>query len=261
MRPHIDKKDKKSFEFAKVEDLENWRNSGKETYNLLCPFPTFPLNLIHQHNCMLDGYDRLNYSDIGDDEWNFVSANDQKVYNHLRKINIKLEDVTERIFQGLKTGADKVFIVDKVREAESHYEVYSHQTNCEFLLEKGLLHPLIKGGNSREYLFSNSDLLIIFPFKQYTGEKTTLIQESKLKEKFPKTYSYLKMQRALLLKRDAGKIKTNNWYGYSRNQALDVISTPKIFTPDIAPKASYAIDMSGEVGFMFADQQGCYFSR
>lgn len=44
-------------------------------------------------------------------------------------------------------------------------------------------------------------------------------------------------------------MKSSRWYGYVYPKALDIISTPKIFTPDIAPNASYAIDKTGETFF------------
>lgn len=41
----------------------------------------------------------------------------------------------------------------------------------------------------------------------------------------------------------------NGWYGFSRNQALDMMPLPKIFTPDIAPSASFSLDASGDIFF------------
>jgi hypothetical protein len=39
------------------------------------------------------------------------------------------------------------------------------------------------------------------------------------------------------------------WHGYGRQQALEVMQLPKIFTPDIAPRASFSIDPTGECFF------------
>lgn len=39
------------------------------------------------------------------------------------------------------------------------------------------------------------------------------------------------------------------WYGFSRNQALDVMPLPKIFTPDIAPCAAFSLDATGDIFF------------
>ena len=112
-----------------------------------------------------------------------------------------------------------------------------------------MLHKLIKGGNSKRFVFTESELLVLFPYEKNGEEKTTLISEQVLKEKFPLAFEYLKENKKLLQARDNGKMDAATWYGYSRNQALDVISTTKIFTPDISPNASYAIDFSGDTFF------------
>jgi hypothetical protein len=44
-------------------------------------------------------------------------------------------------------------------------------------------------------------------------------------------------------------MRGTSWYAYSRTQALDVIPLPKVFTPDIAPVASYSLDRSGRIFF------------
>ena len=49
--------------------------------------------------------------------------------------------------------------------------------------------------------------------------------------------------------RDRGKMKGDGWYGFSRNQALNVIQLPKIFTPDLAIRPSYSFDNIGEKFF------------
>ena len=41
----------------------------------------------------------------------------------------------------------------------------------------------------------------------------------------------------------------DGWYGFGRSQALDVVSSPKIFVPDIAPRASYSLDPTGKIFF------------
>jgi len=41
----------------------------------------------------------------------------------------------------------------------------------------------------------------------------------------------------------------SQWYGYIYPKALDVMPLPKIFTPDIAPHASFSFDQTGEIFF------------
>jgi hypothetical protein len=39
------------------------------------------------------------------------------------------------------------------------------------------------------------------------------------------------------------------WYAYGRTQALDVMSLPKLFTPDIAVHSSFSLDETGDAFF------------
>ncbi|MFA7380939.1 MAG: N-6 DNA methylase [Bacteroidia bacterium] len=216
---------KKDFDFARIDDLVSWSTTEKKIDSI------------------------ISIDELSKEEWNFISGSDQELFAKLNKIETKLETTTDRIFQGLKTGADKVFIVEKRKENKTHYTVYSKQLQRELQLEKKLLHKLIKGGNSKRFVFTESELLVLFPYEKKDAEKISLISEQILKEKFPSAYEYLKENKKLLQARDNGKMDTASWYGYSRNQALDVISTAKIFTPDISPNASYAIDFLGDTFF------------
>jgi hypothetical protein len=49
--------------------------------------------------------------------------------------------------------------------------------------------------------------------------------------------------------REDGKMVGERWYGYVYPKALDVISLSKIFTPDIAARASFSLDDEGDVFF------------
>jgi type I restriction-modification system DNA methylase subunit len=213
------------FNFLSVDDLNGWRKSETNTCS------------------------KVSFSNLSNDSWSFIEGKDQELFNKLSSIDTKLENVTNRIFQGLKTGADKVFILVKKHESINQDRVFSPQLNKEILLESDLLHKLIKGGNSKRFFITDSELLVLFPYVKSPAGRVTLIQETNLKEQYPLTYSYLKEVKALLRSRDNGKMDSPTWYGYSRNQALDVISTPKIFTPDLSPDASFSIDFSGEIFF------------
>lgn len=208
------------FGFQKVTNLSEWRNSEKEITEL------------------------IRFEDLQNEEWNFISGNTQQLFNRLKDLPCKLEGVTERIFQGLKTSADKIFIVRRIGETKNYYSIYCSQNEKHYQVEKTLFHSLIKGGDSLGYVFDRSERLIFFPYKN-----STLIPEGELKEFFPLTYAYIKEHKSYLENRENGKMKTAKWYGYVYPKALDVISAPKIFTPDISPNASYAIDQTGETFF------------
>src|SRR5690606_35493206 len=122
-------------------------------------------------------------------------------------------------------------------ESEHTYFVYSAQLGLEVEIEKRFLFPLIKGGNSKAYHFSEPILLILFPYLDGHLIPLDLIQHEA-----PLTMSYLLENRSYLEERENGKMKTDKWYGYIYSKALSVISKTKIFTPDIAPSPRFSLD-------------------
>lgn len=157
----------------------------------------------------------------------------------------KLEDVTTRIFQGLKTSADDIFIIDELERRERRVHAYSHETETEYWFEPDLLHPLVKGGDSRRYALADPQRRILFPYSQNAAGDMELIAAAILERDYPLTWQYLLVNRARLEAREDGKMSGKNWYGYVYPKALDVISQPKIFTPDLALRAAYSLDETG----------------
>jgi type I restriction-modification system DNA methylase subunit len=220
----LDKAGNKQCHFIKVDDLTAWRNTEEATEG------------------------RISASKITSSEWNFAVGKSAELFERLTKIPVKLGNVTSRIFQGIKTSADKIYIVEELERKDKKVKIFSKEKEAEYWLEPDLLHPLIKGGDSRRYYLSRTNRLIIFAYARQENSTTKLIPESKLKIDYPLTWAYLVDNKSYLENREGGKMRGVGWYGYGRTQALDVIPLPKMFTPDIAARASFSLD---EIGDMF----------
>lgn len=220
----LNKSGKDKLQFVKVQDLEEWRITTESTEG------------------------EIDSENIKDDVWNFVVGRGAELFEKLNAMQVKLSDATVRIFQGIKTGADKIYIVEEIERIDDKVKVYSKENMTEYWIEIDLLHPLIKGGDSKRYHFTKTNRLILFPYVSVSGT-VNLISESHLKSKYPLTWSYLQDNKEYLENREHGKMSGTDWYSYSRNQALDVISLPKIFTPDIAAHSSLSFDECGDVFF------------
>jgi hypothetical protein len=182
-------------------------------------------------------------------EWNFTVGRSAALFERLQRTQLKLEDVTSRIFQGIKTSADKIYIVEELRRTKSSVRVLSPELETEYELEPDLLHPLIKGGDSKRFALTPTNRLILFPYKKNGDGRTELIPENDLKRQFRLTWEYLRDNKRTLEDREDGALKGPNWYAYGRNQALDVMPLPKLFTPDISPSASFSYDSTGNLFF------------
>ena len=190
------------------------------------------------------GFSKTGYDGLSVDGWDFLSDQELQVMQTIKRSGINLASVTERIFQGLKTSADKIYILKKLSETESTYHVYSEEQNKEFELEKTFLFPLIKGGNSRPFTILGTELVILFPY-----QNGRLVELDKIKKDSPKTYEYLTLNKGYLENRESGKMKGEKWYGYVYPKALSLINLPKIFTPDIAPNPRFSFDKNGDYMF------------
>ncbi|CAN5797583.1 hypothetical protein BH20VER1_BH20VER1_00630 [soil metagenome] len=191
----------------------------------------------------------LSLSKVDTGPWNFVVGKDASVFERLEAVEVRLVDATERLFQGLKTSGDKVYIVEEISRHGDFALVFSRQTEREHQLDSALLHPLVKGGDSRAFSLETTNLRILFPYSSTNTGHASLIPQERLQHEYPSTWSYLEDNHEFLSSREGGALTGQDWYAYGRNQALDVITKPKIFTPDLAPKAAFSHDPVGEIFF------------
>ena len=214
-----------NLRYAKVDDLEKWALTKDETVVLV---PA----------------DKLTGGD-----WAFAAGPAASLLDKLRQQPATLESVTYRIFQGLKTSADKIYIVEQRQRKGKQVLVWSPEKQAEYWLEDGLLHPLIKGGDSRRFVMTKTERLILFPYEKQGSGVSDLITEAELRKRFPKTWGYLKENKRYLEMRENGKMLGPKWYAYIYPKALDVMPLPKLFTPDLAACASFSYDETGECFF------------
>ena len=224
----LDKAGSGSCRFTKVEDLESWR----------------------QTKGGIEG--AISAASVTAAEWNFTVGRGADLFENLRRMPVKLENVTARIFQGIKTSADKIYILEergREKSPSGRVKIYSRESDKEFWLESDLLHPLIKGGDSRRYHLQRTHRLILFPYATRENGSAGLIPEPIFKSEYPLTWAYLLEHKSFLENRENGKMRGSHWNAYGRTQALDVMPLPKIFTPDIAARSSFSLDENGDIFF------------
>jgi type I restriction-modification system DNA methylase subunit len=217
----LNQNEQKDFEFEKVSDLAEWQLAVTEQN------PEFSKN---------SGF--LSGTKATEDEWNFVVGEFAPLHEKLSRYPVFLADIADRVFQGLITGADAVFILEKTENGK----VLSKQTNKEYQLEAELLHPLCKGSvNLRRYQVTDLEKMILFPYEMRKG-KAELISVKTFKEQYPKTWEYLLENREVLEGRERGKWKHDKWYAFGRSQNLSEMEQSKLLTPSIAQRTSFTYD-------------------
>jgi type I restriction-modification system DNA methylase subunit len=211
----LNKQPTTQFDFVSVRDLSAWQSGS--------------------------GFARVNLpsSKLDQSVWTFSASPSASVLERICAHNAKLADVADRIFQGLVTGADPVFILEKRNKGV----FYSEALKREVQLETELLHPLCKGAvNVRRYEIDNVTKRILFPYR-VTENKAVLIPPDEFAKKYPKCWRYIGENRKTLESRERGKWRHGKWYAFGRSQNLTEMEQEKILTPSIAKTASFTHDL------------------
>ncbi|HDH07886.1 MAG TPA: restriction endonuclease subunit M [Gammaproteobacteria bacterium] len=210
----LDKTGAEQCLIAKVSDIERWRNAGEMAIG------------------------QIGATSIAAAEWNFVVGKHAALFEKLSTMPIKLGDIADRIFQGLITGADKVFILKN--DAKGRY--FSEETKQSHEIEREIMHPLCKGSiNIRRYHITDLTKSILFPYKNIGG-RAQLLLLNEMQNKYPLAWVYLEATRSILEARERGKWKHDKWYAFGRSQNLSEMEQKKLMVPSIAKSASYTLD-------------------
>ncbi|MDY0237303.1 MAG: N-6 DNA methylase [Campylobacterales bacterium] len=182
-------------------------------------------------------YDFVTYENLNSDKWNLSSNDVAKVLEKLNKQPLRVKDVFAKIFTGIQTSADDVYLLLQKEEY-----LYSKSLDKVVEVEKGLLKPLLKGEDISRYKNLQNRYFVIFPYIIENG-KATPMSEGYIKENFPKGYEYLKANEESLRGREKGRFDNpKEWFLFSRKQGIDGVEKEKIITPDIAYKSQMSLD-------------------
>lgn len=220
----LEKSGNERCEFVKVDDLDAWRATGKATVGSVYA------------------------SSISAAEWNFAIGRVARLLEQLRQMPVKLGDVTERIAQGIRTSANEVYVLDLVSVSHNLITAHSRQVDRRVKLERRAVSLFLQGREIKRYQLIPSAKVVIIPYQLDNG-RARLIPEHEMKQKFPRAFAYLSENKSYLQNRERGKMRGGNWYGYVYPKNIEVMHTPKILVPDIADRASFAMDKSGEYAF------------
>jgi len=185
----------------------------------------------------------INSDLIKGNEWNFIVGDHSKLFDKINKTNLKLGNIAD-IFVGLQTSADKVFILNLIKEEEKFLILFSKSLNCECNLEKDLMHPIVSGTDVVRYSMLPNRQYILFTY-DINNEKANLILLDKISKLYPKTMEYILKNQKILENREHGKFKNNQWYRLGRSQNLGIQGRIKICIPRLLKKLYATIDSVG----------------
>ncbi|MBI2865790.1 MAG: N-6 DNA methylase [Chloroflexi bacterium] len=178
--------------------------------------------------------------------WPLPTGKAQALLDKVRAQSVPLGEVSSRIFQGLITSADKVYILEKRRDVGGGLvRVYSRAKDREYELEAGLLHPLLSGKDVTAYVAPTPNHLLLFPYK-VSQSTATLLTPEKLAATYPNCWRYLLDNRRTLEDREGGKMHHEGWYAYVYPKNLVLHDLPKLAIPRLVHRLEAIYDRKGE---------------
>jgi len=177
-------------------------------------------------------------------KWNFVSSAKQSLFDKLFKQEKTLADITRKIFVGLQTSADRIYVLEIRKEKSKTIIAYSKSLDKEIEIEKGLVKPFLMGKDVKRYEPLVPRNVVIFPY-QISNGTSQLMNREFIKNIFPLGWDYILRNKKELEGREHDKMKGDNFYAYIYPKNLVEFDTVKISTPEIAIKPQLTIDIKG----------------
>ena len=173
-------------------------------------------------------------------------GSDDTLLAKLAQNTVPLRELSERIFVGLQTSADNVYILEKRGERkEGKVKVYSHSLEQEFRLESALLKPLLSGKDIECYSQPIPNQLLLFPYKVAEG-KAGLIPSQEFASAYPGCWEYLLHNRETLENRERGKMQHEKWYAYVYPKNLALHDQRKMAVPRLVSRLAAMYDPGGD---------------
>jgi adenine-specific DNA-methyltransferase len=185
---------------------------------------------------------------INQSEWNFTVGRDSSVFDKLRRFPQTLGQIAAGISQGIRTSANEVYVLDVVSEEGEFILARSKQLEQEVLLERKAVFRFLQGRDIKAFSIQPSQKVVVIPYR-YSNGRAELITLREIEDQMPKLYNYLRRNKQPLEAREDGRMCGQGWYGFIYPKNIEVMSQPKLLVPDIADRASFALDERGEFAF------------
>jgi len=183
-------------------------------------------------------YDQLEF----EDRWLMIAGPERNLISKLQASCSRLGDeAIADIFQGVKTGADPVYKLEKI--GPGRY-LCSNGEEAEFEIEDAIMRPIVSGYETQRYRVADNRTHLLFPYVR--GKRgMELLSPEVMKNDFPLAWKYLSKWKTDLEKRDGGDLRDDHWYRFSRSQSLDQVGFPKLYAAGTVKNLQFTVDQVG----------------
>lgn len=159
-------------------------------------------------------------SELKDEGWVLLDHEKYEIYDVLEeKSTLTLGTVADS-YQGIITGCDKAFIVNKAQIAENG-------------IEETLLKPWIKNSNVTKHQIKMAEQYLIY---------SDFIKDE---AEYPNAISYISGYREKLMERRECRRGVRKWYQLQWGRTNEVFDSPKIVYPFKSSDSRFAVDDTG----------------
>ena len=207
---------------------------------------------------LIDVFDFPQRKLTAEDYWAMMPPEELQVFEKLEdKQDAVIGDVTDAVFQGVRTSANKVYIVDvldadRVESEDSGDTVTAVPTgeSQEYEIETDLLRPFLEGDEVKRWRGDWGGLHVVHPYyaeETEDGElEAGLYSQEHFEENLPLTWDFFLAHKDKLEGREGGRKEgKDDWYGYIYPKNLGKFENPKIVQAHIATDATFMIDEPG----------------
>lgn len=169
--------------------------------------------------------------------WLLISEDTMRVRVMFENATSRLEEIAT-IKQGIRTGGNDLFVFDVISN-DDHLSVLVNGLGEGAVIENELLRPVMYGSEIARYSEAVARRQLL-----YTYRNEVVLSDSILQERYPKAWSYLRRNEAILASRSSvtgGK----KWYELIRPRSEDWLRLPKLLIRDLAQRTSFAVDLAG----------------
>lgn len=151
------------------------------------------------------------------------------------------------VAQGIKTGANDIFIVDAFADgADSPLVTIRNGVGDTHVIERGCIRPVVFGSDIRRYDVTRpTTKMLVYPYAS-----GSLIAERDLRAWYPNAHKYLTTYRGLLDARVSISASRRAWYELVRERGAAWLDSKKLLIRDLALKTSFAIDPAGVIAIV-----------
>jgi len=174
---------------------------------------------------------------MGPEPWCWEDKTDGINLAKLGKVGVKLGLLPVKIRSGISTGADKVFLLEWIREeADGSLLVHERLYGEALHIEPEAVRTILRGRDIRPYDPPEPRTFCIFP---YDAQGAPLAEEE-FAERFPATYAYLRSRRDRLV---AARGRSGNpWWVPRLRGPQDTTSTPRLIAGKVGFGKNFTLD-------------------